>query len=144
MLVRAKRLVWSSYGIGFVSSWSANELYVSSDGDWIWTLEDGARCNSGKCETVELAKEHCQIICDEMWMDETEVMPLEWNDIDSEGRYCFAETVIGEYYVDQTSDGFVWYFVYGEDEFDGRTPCDSRDHGKQLCEAHHRKLVLGE
>lgn len=143
MLARARRLVFEGDVYrDCITSFGKYTINCRLDGQW-GARKDGSHLCS-PVATEKEAIEACQADFDKRWLAETEVMPLEWEEIDSEGRYCMAETSICEYYVDKKGDGFVWYFVYGNDDSDGQQSCDSRDHGKQLCNAHHRKIVLGE
>ncbi len=143
MLVRARRLVFGEIVNG--NRVSTLGLYSVFQVSGLWGAKVWTQNLCSLKDTEQEAIDACQEDFDARWLAGTEVMPLEWEDIDSEGRYCMAETTICEYYVDQKGSGFVWYVVRSvNDDCDGHQPCDSRDHGKQLCEEHHRKLVLGE
>lgn len=143
MLVRARRLVWERMS----DTW---HIARSCLGEYSARISDSAAFTGYKCvypsgrwdgtTSLSLAQDLAQSHFNSAWLSNTEVMPLEW--IDNAEDCSIGSSQTGTYYVElgvNSKDYWIWDAPGTKAE-----RCDSREHGKQLCEAHHRKIVLGE
>lgn len=137
MLVRARRLVWERVTDDHFVAFSNGDKYTVYHSETAAYTGYKIGLPNGRwspAESIQNARDIAQDLVDQRWLAETEVMPLEWE----EGA-CESSFDDGVFYYEVADDRY-WL---SKSQVDG-IRCDSRDHGKQLCNEHHRKLVLGE
>lgn len=138
MLVRARRLVFDDSLVG-----SSFRRCVTGLGDYsvsrligsvLWAAKRNGNHICEPLPTERTAIEACQADFNARWLAETEVMPLEWQEDGESIRSGLFE-------VYSHHNGY-WSAVYDSVVLGNYVV--TKAGAMQLCEAHHRKIVLGE